>query len=159
MAHFTEYNRKLALSGICELIRYDRQTQTELHQPSQIAIGLKEHLRLWRLYAELVSQGYFDCKKAAACLETLGYEKMNGFFRLDHPFGAPNYPFELMVHAWGQDRDQKIVELTGPQFNLGLIKPLRAGVIIVEPESPFYQRYIQAGTIDYQRDFFRRLPS
>jgi hypothetical protein len=69
----------------------------------------------------------------------LGFRYREGQFKLDFP----NSEGELLPdHAWCEDTDKIIIDLTAHQFNRNLNKPVFEGVQIIRPEDPLYQRYM-----------------
>ena len=96
------------------------------------------------LYLELSHErGFPD----AACVDTskeivqqLGFNYAEGHFRLDSPRQGSN--LLKPTHAWCEDADGVIIDLTASQFNSGLEVPISKGVQIIKPNTPFYYRYL-----------------
>ena len=69
----------------------------------------------------------------------LGLLYQEGFFKLDSPNGKGNL---LPTHAWCNDADGVIIDLTAHQFSANLKEPLPKGVQIIRPENPLYKKYL-----------------
>jgi len=79
------------------------------------------------------------CTKVSRRLaDALGLSYTEGNFKLD----LPNEKGELSpTHAWCEDADKTIIDLTAHQFNAFLKEPLSTSVQIIRPDSPHYKRY------------------
>jgi len=78
----------------------------------------------------------FDCIKASSELQKEGFPRVFGNFAVDHHSHSRERP-----HWWNLLRDGSIIDITATQFNNRLNEPLCEGILIIEKDSPLFQRY------------------
>jgi hypothetical protein len=71
--------------------------------------------------------------------ESLRFRYREGYFKLDSPNGKG---ILSPTHAWCEDAERTIIDLTAHQFNPYLQDKLPWGAQIIRPENPLYRRYI-----------------
>lgn len=102
-----------------------------------------------------ISAIYFDSSKKLgfpedACwwtssrIQSLGLERSSGLFALDFPIIRERGIMEY--HNWNTDSRQRVLDLTLSQMNPGLVIKLENAVVIVDPNTDFYKRFIPLKT-------------
>lgn len=96
-----------------------------------------------RIYEIVRSDTLFPsaCRVAARHLELLGLPVVHGgLFHVDIP--KPNGQTSV-VHSWGYDQQERIIELTGIQFNklMNLGRQFPEGIVIIPPKHELYKLY------------------
>ena len=71
--------------------------------------------------------------------ERFGLTYHHGFFTLD--FKTDLKPTLDLPHAWCEDGNMTIVDLTASQFNTNLQNRIPEGVMIIKPEDELYSHY------------------
>jgi len=71
--------------------------------------------------------------------ERFGLTFHHGFFLLD--FKTDDRPTLDLPHAWCEDGNRTIVDITASQFNSNLQKPIPTGLMLIRPEDELYSRY------------------
>ncbi|MCL5125400.1 MAG: hypothetical protein M1511_13070 [Deltaproteobacteria bacterium] len=81
------------------------------------------------------------CWEASIRVESWGYRRVRGYFRLDTPIAEDGALFE--PHGWNLDDQGRIIDMTASQFNDGLNheSQIPEGVLIIEEDDPLYNRY------------------
>lgn len=74
-------------------------------------------------------------------LKDLGLISDFGWFQLDFPIIKERGLLES--HNWSLDSLNRIVDLTLTQMNIGLEQKVPSGIIIIDPNTRLYQRFIR----------------
>lgn len=82
------------------------------------------------------------CIEVSKDIARLGLLYREGHFKLDYPNKNELRP----THAWCEDSEKTIVDLTAHQFNAYLKEPLLRGMQVIRPKDPLYQRYTPLNT-------------
>lgn len=64
---------------------------------------------------------------------------VGGVFHLDKPHVESNSPEEH--HFWCIDGLSRIIDMTASQFNHHVKEYIPRGIVVIDPEDPFYRRY------------------
>lgn len=83
------------------------------------------------------------CTMISSDAAGLGLRYQEGYFETDFADKESNL---LKQHAWCEDTDKVIVDLTAHQFNANLRNPLPRGIQIVSPKNPLYGKFLRLGT-------------
>lgn len=82
-------------------------------------------------------EGY--CRSAARELERLGLRYVEGSFVTDNYYGRGIR--DVWDHAWAEDGERTIIELTGAQFNSHLKHLMRNDVLLIRTDDPIRNKY------------------
>lgn len=96
------------------------------------------------IYNEVSQESTFpkgSCYKTVMRLIELGCGYQVGQFQLDFS-SSDGMLSEIEEHTWAIDSNGSIIELTGEQFNQGLLLEHQFhGPTIITPDNPLYKRY------------------
>ena len=66
-----------------------------------------------------------------------------GFFVTDRIITSILGTRRRQPHYWTEDPEKRIIDMTAPHFNDGLIEKLPSGILVIPPTSFLYRRYIK----------------
>lgn len=80
------------------------------------------------------------CGPTAWELRRLGFQGVLGFFQV----GRSGDLDTLKSHAWAEDADERIIDLTATQYNgeRFINGTIPSGVLIIDQNNPLYRRYV-----------------
>lgn len=101
------------------------------------------NIQLHNILEILKTNAFFPgvCRDQAARFEALGLRVVRGgLFHLDIPQRSGQ---KTVVHSWGYDSENNILELTGTQFNSHMSdgRKFPDGVVIIPVNHPLYASY------------------